>query len=218
MARGILTNCGAICQTYLSCLAEPSKLHTPIQHDAKWFKHRSNQFQKPIHHENAVESGSILFKIRAMNEQTDVVEIFMASEAPARPKSKLLPHRDAIERLRTEGYTLHQICKFLSTQGVSADPSLLSKFLRAAANSAAPPQNPPAAKSPRTLARNHQNDERPVATPAGSQPASPSKSVEDLMRENPELTQKQAEEKFVDQFAPKVTNPLISKFGRGAAN
>jgi hypothetical protein len=38
------------------------------------------------------------------------------------------------------------------------------------------------------------------------------------MRENPELTQKQAEEKFVDQFAPKVTNPLISKFGRGAAN
>lgn len=40
----------------------------------------------------------------------------------------------------------------------------------------------------------------------------PSKSVREIMAENPNLTKKQAEELYVDQFTPKVANPLLAKY------
>ena len=149
-----------------------------------------------------------------MTTPTDAVDDFMANEAPAKPQSRLAAHRASIEKLRLRGYTLKQICKFLETQGVRADPSWLSKFLRSGkasttANSTREitTHDAPAPDS----AKDDQGATRPESPPG---PA-PTKSIQQIMAEKPNLTKKQAEEVYVDQFKAAVTNPLLEKYAPG---
>lgn len=60
------------------------------------------------------------------------VEEFTRGEKPAKPSSKLVPHAVAIRRLRAEGYTLSQVCKWLATEGVLVTVAGLSIFLKRA--------------------------------------------------------------------------------------
>ncbi len=60
------------------------------------------------------------------------VDDFRRSEKPARRSSQLAPHLAAIRRLRAEGYTLSQVCKWLATNGVSVTVAGLSIFLKRA--------------------------------------------------------------------------------------
>lgn len=147
-----------------------------------------------------------------MNSIPDHLADFMATEAPARPKSKLAPYRAEIETLREAGYTLKQICKYLSGRGVVVEPSLLSKFLRGKVEGKG---TAPIASAEPLPVEPENSQERPAAPPSGEQPTKAS-SPEELMRKHPGLTRKQAEEMFVDQFErPKTqSNTLLARVTR----
>jgi hypothetical protein len=57
---------------------------------------------------------------------------FMAAVPPAQRYSKLAPYAAALKQLRDNGYTLSQLCDFLSHNGVVATPSTVSSYLQRA--------------------------------------------------------------------------------------
>jgi hypothetical protein len=66
-------------------------------------------------------------------------EQFRRSERPGRRGSQLSPHLASIRRLRAEGYTLRQVCKWLRTNDVSVSVAGLSIFLKRAEQKAVKP-------------------------------------------------------------------------------
>jgi len=110
-----------------------------------------------------------------------------------RATSKLESHRDAIHQLRAAGYSLRQVCAYLKQCGVTVSLQMVSKFLR-----------------PRTKTRS--------ATVPGIEPApvkaaaTGTKSREEIARDNPGLSRKQIDDKYVDQYAVRRENPLLKGY------
>ena len=66
-------------------------------------------------------------------------EQFRRSKRPGRRGSQLSPHLASIRRLRAEGYTLRQVCKWLRTNGVSVTVAGVSIFVKRAEEKAEKP-------------------------------------------------------------------------------
>ena len=135
-------------------------------------------------------------------------EQFMQTVEPdltKRAPSKLEPHRDAIEKLRTAQYSLRQICDYLEQCGVSVSIQMVSKFLRG-------PQTSPSKTKKKTVeqVRPSSLSVAPATTRTATD-TSTSKTREQIAAENPDLTQKQIAEKYVDQFQPVIQNPLLRR-------
>lgn len=129
---------------------------------------------------------------------------FMKTVAPARPQSRLLPHRDAIQKLRSAGYTLEQICSFLEQNGVSVTLSTLSKFLKPHSAGETPQAAP-------HVLQQAASDALVTTRPAPVGAATATRTREELAQEHPGLSRRQVDEKYVDQFAQRAENPLLKR-------
>lgn len=134
-------------------------------------------------------------------------EEFMQSVAPDLParytSSKLVPHREAIEKLRAAGYSLRQVCSYLEQCDVSVSHQMLSKFIR---GPSATPTKPATRGQARTSPVVAESPRPPLdAAPSGK------KSREEIAAENPSLSKKQVDERYVDQFQQRVENPLLRR-------
>jgi hypothetical protein len=126
-------------------------------------------------------------------------------EIPVRAASKLEPHRAAIEQLRAAGYSLRQVCEYLEHCGVSVTFQVLSKFLRG-------PVAPTSKTAPGESVRPAQPLPAPIVSQVPANETEPAKkSREDIARENPGLTKKQIDERYVDQYQTRVENPLLRR-------
>lgn len=134
-------------------------------------------------------------------------EEFMQSVAPnltaRNTSSKLVTHREAIEKLRAAGYSLQQVCAYLEQCGVSVSHQMLSKFIRGPSTT---PTKPATRGQARTSPVVAESSRPPLdAAPSGK------KSREEIAAENPSLSKKQVDEMYVDQFQQRFENPLLRR-------
>lgn len=77
-----------------------------------------------------------------------------AEALPQKPgKSRYIPHADAIKELRSKGFTLREICQFLSDRNVPAKVSSLGEFIQKWDSKAKPMEEKSSSSSPDILAR-----------------------------------------------------------------
>jgi hypothetical protein len=140
-------------------------------------------------------------------------EEFMLSVKPDLPErrvsSRLVPHREAIEKLRASGYSLALVVEYLEKCGVNVSIQMVSKFLRG-------PSAPRSRAAQQPPARAPQNEPTASATPAPMRPAlappaSSTKTREQLLSENPGLGKREIEQMYVDQFQTTQQNPLLRR-------
>lgn len=64
------------------------------------------------------------------------LEEFIAYNKPSKQRSRLDPFADSIFKLREEGYSLRQICEFLSKNSVAISKQALSEYIKRRQNCA----------------------------------------------------------------------------------
>jgi hypothetical protein len=126
-------------------------------------------------------------------------------QIPTRMAAKLDQHRDAIDKLRAAGYSLRQVCDYLERCGLTISFQQLSKYLRG-------PQQKPAKATPVEQARPAQTvPETQAASSPTPAVVAGGKTRDEIATENPGLTKKQVDEKYLDQFAKPPENPLLRR-------
>lgn len=94
------------------------------------------------------------------------IEEFENQEQPRAKRSRLDPYQVEIFRLKDKGYANHQVCKWLSSNGLTVSPEAVRKFIKSRSE-----------RVPSWRKMNKPTAEKPTATPMVASEASQDSST-----------------------------------------